>query len=169
MHRIHRLILFFSVAALAAIQPAAAQFEVSPDHFDDPHIAQTPEAVRAEQKLRDNIAEEQALLDSYARQLAVEARQAEDLRQEAISAGIAGDGGGMLIAAFRSEQEELQALQASLSPLMDFSHEVLAAFKRTLRCWRQAQASPPARAGLQKLYKLPPELGVEPRSPKLDR
>jgi hypothetical protein len=42
MHCLHRLILLFSVSALATIQPAVAQFEVSPDHFDDHPIAQTP-------------------------------------------------------------------------------------------------------------------------------
>ena len=66
MHRMHRLILLFSVSALAVIQPAVAQFEVSPDHFDNTRVAQTEQSARAEQKLRKSIAEEQSLLESYA-------------------------------------------------------------------------------------------------------
>ena len=126
MHCMHRLILLFSVSALAAIQPAAAQFEVSPDHFDKPAIARTPQSTRAEQKLKESIAEEHTLLDNYAGQLAAKAQQVENLRQETISAGIIGDGGAMYMMWLSTEQQELQALQASLTPLMDFSRDVLA-------------------------------------------
>jgi len=132
MHRMHRLILIFSVSALAAIQPAAAQFEVSPDHFDNPRVAQTLQSTRAEQNLKESIAEEQTMLDQYAEQLAAKAQQVENLRQDAISAGIGGDAGGMFITSFRTEQQELQALQASLAQLMDFSREVLAGLRNDL-------------------------------------
>jgi hypothetical protein len=144
MHRMHRLILLFSVSALAAIQPAAAQFEVSPDHFDNPPIAQTPQSARAEQKLRESIAEEQAMLDHLAGQLAAKAQQVETLREEAISAGIGGDSGAMYITAFRAEQQELQALQASLTPLMDFARQALAGLHNDLY---MLEAGTPAVAG----------------------
>ena len=132
MHRMHRLILLFSVSAVAAIQPAAAQFEVAPDHFDNARSAQTEQSARAEQDLREHIAEEQSLLDNYARQLAAKAQQVENLRQEVISAGICGDGAGLYLAGFHTGQRELQALNDSLSPLMDSSHEVLAALRNDL-------------------------------------
>lgn len=132
MHRMHRLIVFLSISGLAAIQPAVAQFEVSPDHFDSSPVAQTPQYARAEHKLKESIAEEQALLDRYAAQLAAKAQQVETLREEAISAGICGDGGAMYIAAFRTEQQALQDLNASLTPLMDFSREELAGLNDNL-------------------------------------
>ena len=146
MHRMHRLILFFFVTALAVIQPAAAQFEVAPDHFDNPGIAPTAESARAQQNLRENIADEQALLDNYAGQLAAKALKVESLRNEAISAGIAGDSAGMSIATFRSEQQELQALQASLVPLIDFSREVLAGLHNDLDMLEAGATSLSARA-----------------------
>jgi hypothetical protein len=136
MHRMHRLILLFSVSALAAIQPAFAQFEVAPDHFDNARSAQTEQSVRAEQNLKESIAEEQSLLDNYAGRLAAKAQQVENLRQEAISAGIAGDGGGdgadLYLAWFHTGQRELQALKDSLDPLMDSSREVLAGLRSDL-------------------------------------
>ena len=132
MHRMHRLILLFSVSALAAIQPASAQFEVAPDHFDNARIAQTEQSARAEQNLRENIAEEQSLLDNYAGQLAAKAQQVENLRQEVISAGICGDGAGLYLAGFHTGQRELQALKDSLAPLMDSSREVLAGLRNDL-------------------------------------
>lgn len=136
MHRMHRLILLFSVTAPAAIQPASAQFEVAPDHFDNARIAQTEQSVRAEQNLRENIAEEQSLLDKYAGQLAAKAQQVENLREEVISAGIIGDAGGdgadLYLAAFHTGQRELQALKDSLNPLMDSSREALAGLRNDL-------------------------------------
>lgn len=132
MHCMHRLIFLFSVFALATIQPAAAQFEVSPDHFDRPAVPQTQQSMRAEQKLKDNIADEQALLQSYKEQLAAEVQKVEDLRQELISAGINGDGADQYRTALLSEQEELQTLQASLAPRMDFSQAVIAGLNNDL-------------------------------------
>jgi hypothetical protein len=136
MHRMHRLILLFSVSALAAIQPASAQFEVAPDHFDNARSTQTEQSARAEQKLKENIAEEQSLLDNYAGQLAAKAQQVENLRQEVISAGIVGDAGGdgadLYLAGLHAGQWELQALKDSLEPLMDSSREVLASLRNDL-------------------------------------
>jgi hypothetical protein len=122
----HRLMITFSVFALAAIQPVVAQFEVSPDHFDQVRIGQSAQAARAEEKLKQSITEEMALLKSYTKQIAEKERQVEDLRQQAISAGISGDGAATEIAWFRNQQEELITFRASLAPLIDYSREVLA-------------------------------------------
>ena len=132
MHRMHRLILLFSVSALAVIQPAAAQFEIAPDHFDNTRVTQTEQSARAEQNLRKSIAEEQSLLERYEGQLAAKAQQVENLRQEVISAGIVGDGAGLYLTSFHNGQQELLALKDSLSPLMDSSREVLAALRNDL-------------------------------------
>jgi hypothetical protein len=132
MHRMHRLIFLFSVSALAAVQPAAAQFEVAPDHFDNARIAQTEQSARAQQNLMETIAEEQSLLDHYEGQLSAKAQQVEKLRQEVISAGIVGDGGGLYLPSFRTGEQELQALKDSLSSLMDYSREVLAGLRNDL-------------------------------------
>jgi len=122
----HRLMITFSVFVLASIQPVVAQFEVSPDHFDQVRIGQTAQAARAEEKLKQSITEEIALLKSYTERIAERERQVEDLRQQAISAGISGDGAAMEIAWFRNQQEELITFRASLAPLIEYSREVLA-------------------------------------------
>jgi hypothetical protein len=114
MHCLHRLILLFSVSALATIQPAVAQFEVSPDHFDDHPIAQTPPSPRAQQKLRERIAEEQALLDNYAGRLAAKAQMVEDFRQDAISAAISGDGAAVYIPSLRTKDRRSKAYRLRL-------------------------------------------------------
>jgi hypothetical protein len=142
MRCMHRLILIFSVTALAVTQPAAAQFEVAPDHFDSPRSAQTQASARAEQKLQESMADEQALLDHYLEKLAVKAQQVEILRQEAISAGINGDGASELVASFRVQEQELHSLQASLAPLMDFSREVLAGLHNDLDMLEAGATSP---------------------------
>jgi hypothetical protein len=146
MHRMHRLILIFSVLALAATQPAVAQFEVAPDHFDLSAKAQTAQFAREEQKLRESIAEEQAVLEGYAIRLLEKEQQVEGLRQAAISAGINGDGAGMNIAFLRGEEQELQALRASLAPLVEFSREVLAGLHNDLDSLQEGASSLAARA-----------------------
>jgi hypothetical protein len=146
MHRMHRLIEIFFVLALAATQPAAAQFEVSPDHFDQSPNIQTAQSAREEQKLRESIAEEQAVLESYATRLAEKEQQVEDLRQDAISAGINGDGGGINITLFRNEEQQLLALRASLAPLVEFSREVLAGLHNDLDLLHDGAGSLSARA-----------------------
>ena len=128
----HRLMITFSVFVLASIQPVVAQFEVSPDHFDQVRIVQTAQAARAEEKLKESITEEMALLKSYTEQIAEKERQVEDLRQQAISAGISGDGAAMEIAWFRNQQEELITFRASLGPLIDYSRDVLAGLNNDL-------------------------------------
>ena len=126
MHCMHRLMIIFCVFASAAIQPVAAQFGVSPDHFDESLIVQTPQSARAQERLKQSISEEMALLESYTERIAEKERQVEDLRQQAISAGIGGDGAAMEIAWFRNQQEELITLRASFAPLIEHSREVLA-------------------------------------------
>lgn len=126
MHCMHRLMMTFFVFVLAATQPVVAQFEVSPDHFDQVRIVQTAQSKRAEEKLKQSITEEMALLKSYTERVAEKERQVEDLRQQAISSGISGDGAAMEIAWFRTQQEELITFRASFAPLIDYSREVLA-------------------------------------------
>jgi len=146
MHRMHRLIVFLSVSALAAIQPAAAQFEVAPDHFDQTQRVQTAQSGREEKKLRESIAEEQAVFESYATRLAEKEQQVEGLRQAAISAGISGDGAGANIAFFHSEEQELLALRTSLAPLVAFSREALAGLHNDLDLLQAGASSLSARA-----------------------
>jgi hypothetical protein len=142
----HRLILIFSVLALAATQPAAAQFEVAPDHFDQSLNIQTAQSASGEQKLEESIAEEQAVHEGYASRLREKEQQVEVLRQAAISAGINGDGGGMNIAFFRNAEQQLLALRASLAPLVEFSREVLAGLHNDLDLLHDGAGSPSARA-----------------------
>jgi len=65
-------------------------------------------------------------LKSYEQQLRGKAEQVENTRQEAISAGIQGDGAGAFIDAYRQEQKELEELQAALAPQIERTRIVIA-------------------------------------------
>jgi chromosome segregation ATPase len=103
-----------SVLMLAAALTASAQFEVAPDHFVDDNVsvaASTPAADRLQQE----IAEQQAALQASKAMLQTGEEKVEQLRQEAISAGIQGDGAGPQISAYREEQTRFEVLRSSLA------------------------------------------------------
>jgi hypothetical protein len=98
---------------LAACLPAAAQADVNPSHFSDG--GSQISAVTQEAQVKPL----QRQLGSYEQQLRGKAEQVENARQEAISAGILGDGAGPFIDAYRQEQKELEVLQATVAPQIE--------------------------------------------------
>lgn len=111
-----------SLLLLAACFTAVAQSEIAPDHFSDPPspVALAP---RQEAQLRPV----QTRLEDYENLLRAKVEQVENARQEAVSAGIQGDGAGSFIDAYRQQQMELEALQASLTPKIEQARAVIAA------------------------------------------
>ncbi len=110
-----------SLLLLAACIAAGAQSEIAPDHFpDQPSPASfTP---RQEAQVRPV----QTRLEDYENLLQAKREQVESARQEAISAGIQGDGAGPFIDYYRQKQMELEALQAALSPKIDEARKLIA-------------------------------------------
>ena len=68
----------------------------------------------------------QTRLEDYEKLLQAKREQVENARQEAISAGIQGDGAGSFIDAYQQQQMELEALQAALSPKIDEARKLIA-------------------------------------------
>jgi hypothetical protein len=110
-----------SLLLLAACVAAVAQSEIAPDHFPD-QASPVAFAPRQEAQVRPL----QTRLEDYESLLRAKAEQVENARQEAISAGIEGDGAGPLIDAYREQQMELEALQADLTPKIEQARKVMA-------------------------------------------
>jgi DNA repair exonuclease SbcCD ATPase subunit len=68
----------------------------------------------------------QGQLERYQQELRAKAELVESLRQEAISAGIQGDGAGPYIDAYRQEEKEMEALQAALAPQIERTRALIA-------------------------------------------
>jgi hypothetical protein len=103
-----------SLLLLAACLTAVAQNKITPDH-SPAKASPVASAPRQETQLRPL----QSRLEEYEKLLREKVQQVEDARQEAISAGIVGDGAGPFIDACREQQMELEALQAALTPKID--------------------------------------------------
>src|SRR5215471_4787723 len=98
---------------LAVCLPEAAQTSVNPNHGSD----RSPQISVSTQE--DQVKARQQQLEGYEKQLRAKAEQVENARQQAISAGIQGDGAGPFIDAYRQEQKELEVLQAALAPQIE--------------------------------------------------
>jgi len=113
-----------SLLLLAACVAAVAQSEIAPDHFPD-QAAPVAAAPRQEAQIRPL----QTRLEDYENLLRAKAEQVENARQEAISAGIVGDGAGSFIDAYQQQQAELEALQAALTPKIDQARAIIAGLR----------------------------------------
>jgi hypothetical protein len=68
----------------------------------------------------------QTRLEDYEKLLQAKREQVESARQEAISAGIEGDGAGPFIDEYREQQMALEALQAALTPKIEQARATIA-------------------------------------------
>lgn len=106
--------------------PAWAQFEISPDHFEN----QDSGSVSTDQtQSQTQIAQLQARIQDYETQLKSISEQAEASRQESISAGILGDGAGSYIDACRRQQKELEVVEQSLNLQINQARRTIAALQ----------------------------------------
>ena len=110
-----------SLLMLAACLAAVAQSEIAPDHFPDQAVL-VASAPRQEAQVRPV----QTRLEDYEKLLQAKREQVENARQEAISAGIQGDGAGSSIDFYQQQQMELEALQAALTPKIDQARATIA-------------------------------------------
>jgi uncharacterized protein YukE len=110
-----------SLLLLAACLTAVAQSEIAPDHFPD-EAATVASAPRQQAQVRPV----QTRLEDYEKLLQAKRQQVENARQEAVSAGIQGDGAEPFIEAYQQKQMELEALQAALTPKIDEARATIA-------------------------------------------
>jgi hypothetical protein len=132
-------LLFMTLPAL----PAFAQFEVSPDHFVDASGASSGDSnSRRQDELRQQIAIQQARLESYRKRIEAKAASVEQARQVMLSAA-SPDGAGECVDLYM-RQRELEALQQSLAGPIREAKAVLAGLERERDgLLAGAQASPP--------------------------
>ena len=110
-----------SLLLLAACLTAVAQSEIAPDHFPD-----EPSPVTVAPRQGAQLRPVQTRLEDYENRLRAKLEQVENARQDAISAGIVGDGAGPFIDFCREQQMELEALQAALTPKIDEARKIIA-------------------------------------------
>jgi uncharacterized protein YukE len=103
-----------ALLSLAAFLLATAQTEANLHHAS----GQTTSVVQTSQHDAE-INTLRQKLEGYEKQLSVKLEVVEDARQQAISAGIQGDGAQPYIDAYRQEQREMEALQAALTPQIE--------------------------------------------------
>jgi hypothetical protein len=111
------------VLSLLAV-PAWAQFEVSPDHFDSDQDSKTASAHQTE--LQGQVRDLQAQIVSNQARIRAKSEMVEDARQEAVSAGIQGDGAGTYLEAYRLQQDQLEPLQQSLTTQIALARNTIA-------------------------------------------
>lgn len=109
---------------LAGWSLAAAQAEINPDHYPAEPLAA---AIAPSPATNAQIRALQVRLDNYEQQLREKTEQVEAARQEAISAGIQGDGAGAYIDDYRGLQKELDVLRAALGPQIEQVRNLIAA------------------------------------------
>jgi hypothetical protein len=130
-HRRHLILLF--VMALMAL-PAAAQSEVSPDHFEDQPSTKSSNAApqTGHKTLQQRMAAEQAQLESYLRQIKEKAAQVEKARQLQIaSAGSTNELGNSMTLA--EEEKGLKRLKQSLAGPIHETEARIARLQNKLR------------------------------------
>jgi hypothetical protein len=110
-----------SLLLLAACLAAVAQSEITPDHFPD---QASPVAFAPRQEAQ--VQPVQTRLEDYEKLLRAKLEQVESARQDAISAGIVGDGAEPFIDAYRQQQMELEVLQAALTPKIEQARAIIA-------------------------------------------
>lgn len=117
-----------SLLMLAAALPAAAQSEISPDHFEDaPGTTMSASAsAQAADAMTTQIAAEEAKLKGYEAQVSEKERQMQDDLNAASM--FPGDEAGQMIA-YSAHEKECDQLRASLAPKMQEARAAIARLK----------------------------------------
>jgi hypothetical protein len=137
--RSYWFLMFFLVMAVV---PAVAQFEVSPDHFDDgPSISQKLDNSSPAANLKRQIAEQKKLLASYQDRLLQKSVQVAKARQALENSGNATARNDLL-----RQKSELQELRQSLAGPVHHAKLVLARLERQQQALRPSAPSSYARS-----------------------
>jgi predicted nucleic acid-binding Zn-ribbon protein len=137
--RSYWFLMFFLVMA---VMPAVAQFEVSPDHFDDsPSNSHKSGNSTAAANLKRQIAEQKKLLASYQDRLVQKSAQVAKARQALANSGNATARNDLL-----TQKSELRELRQSLAAPVREAQLVLARLERQQQALRPSTRSPHARS-----------------------
>jgi hypothetical protein len=105
---------------------AWAQMEIDPDHYPD---ESSPTRSEHDLKLLAQIQILQARIEGYEAQLRAKAEMMEEARQEAISAGIQGDGAGTYVEVYRQQQKEFDSLRKSVASDIAMAQDAIASLQ----------------------------------------
>ncbi|HST79024.1 MAG TPA: hypothetical protein VLN58_11090 [Verrucomicrobiae bacterium] len=106
-----------AVIGLGLSVPAAAQFEVAPDHFPDSAATQAkPQIRKQDRSLNNRIAELQSELDGYQWQINQRASALEAGRRLADGPGGEGEFAAIFIDEYLLRYRELEQLKQNLAP-----------------------------------------------------
>ena len=114
-----------SLLTLASATRVMAQAEVNPDHFPDEG---TP-AASARANVQADIEQQRARIASYETQLRMKSDMVEESRNEAISAGLQGDGAETFIDAYRANQEQFEVQRQSLNSQIAMALDTIASLE----------------------------------------
>jgi hypothetical protein len=132
------LMLFVAMAVVRAV----AQFEVSPDHFDDsPSVSQKPANSSPAANLKRQIAEQKKLLASYQDRLLQKSALVTKARQALETSGSATARNDLL-----RQKSALRELRQSLGGPVREAQLVLARLERQRQALRPSAHSPEARS-----------------------
>jgi chromosome segregation ATPase len=126
---------------LLLMAPASAQFEVSPDHLEN---EKSQAAAASPAELQAQIKEAQAHLLDYQAQLKAKSESMEEARQQAISAGIQGDGAGVYLDACEQQRKEFELLEKSLSASIEAAQNTINGLQAQLTLIATRKDSPQA-------------------------
>jgi hypothetical protein len=111
----------------AACLQLAAQTKINPAHSPDEASASIsvprPVAQARVQALRTQ-------LEAWEKQLQMKSEMVEEARQDAVSAGIQGDGAGPYIDTYRQQQKEMTLLKVNLTPKIEEARNLIADLTR---------------------------------------
>lgn len=127
--------------AMLAI-PAVAQFEVSPDHFDD-NPAETPRASNSQRHatIEQQLAKHQAWLRDYHKRIKIQATLVEEARQKLNSLAEDTEREAAKIAV-QARQRDLEALQRSLAGPIRYTKATISALKTQRKSVATAELRP---------------------------
>ena len=128
--------------------PAVAQFEVSPDHFDEQSSSVVTQITPEQQRVQAGITEQKRILDSYYAQIRNKSQEVEAIWQDLIAHGT--EAGQDL--ALSARQKQLDQLRTELAAQ-------IGAAEATLASLEEQKQMVPARAQLKPV---PPPARIQP-------
>jgi hypothetical protein len=151
------------VLAVLFSVPAVAQFEVSPDHFDDPPATPAQTSAAQKEHVRLQMASAQAELKKCHKQIENKAAEVEQARQLLLSpAGSADEAGESFALAAR--ERELKQLKTSLAAPIHEAELRIAKLQRD-----QNAAAPPPATVATSARKSGPRNAASPRTVSLEQ
>jgi len=125
MTRNYKKLAMAATMLLSFVVPAAAQSEISPDHFDEPAAPVAAKATPAQQEIQVQIAEQLSVLDRCQAQIKTKTDEMKSTMQSlSVSGNEAGEAEALM-----AQERQLQTLNASMAPQIAMAQAKLATLR----------------------------------------